>query len=84
MTEVTDPLYPDRYKLFNYSSAYVAAFCTSDADCPDRDCGHGEVDNCVAVHGGGGGNGEMQCKCVHHGKRGVAIHYCGIQLSISC
>ncbi|KAH3790590.1 hypothetical protein DPMN_168794 [Dreissena polymorpha] len=49
--------------------AYVSAFCNSDADCPDSDCGHGEVNNCVLVHGGGGGNGEKQCQCVHHGKR---------------
>ncbi|KAH3790772.1 hypothetical protein DPMN_168979 [Dreissena polymorpha] len=67
---------PLTYKQVTYFPAYVSAFCTTDADCPDSDCGHGEVNNCVLVHGGGGGNGEMQCKCVHHGKRGTAIYVC--------
>ncbi|KAH3856137.1 uncharacterized protein LOC127871167 isoform X1 [Dreissena polymorpha] len=49
--------------------AYVSAFCTTDADCPTGVCGHGEVNSCLLVNGAGGGNGEKQCKCVHHKKR---------------
>ncbi|KAH3889903.1 hypothetical protein DPMN_013970 [Dreissena polymorpha] len=46
--------------------AYVSAFCTSNADCPASDCGHGEMNTCVLVSGGGVGFGEKQCQCVRH------------------
>ncbi|XP_052771205.1 uncharacterized protein LOC128210893 [Mya arenaria] len=54
--------------------ATVYSACTTDSDCTSVvTCGHGEVATCSLLHGGGVGQGENQCECVHH-KRQTTTH----------
>lgn len=44
-------------------SARQTTHCATDDDCPNDQCGHKEVNNCVIMHGSGGGTGENYCEC---------------------
>ena len=64
---------PPEQNATNDTFVYVlllATHCTTDSDCGDLSCGHGEYAACELAHGAGGGSGEMQCVCKHHKKRG--------------